>query len=116
MIKRTISDCRAVSDTRVMRSLTRACVQQAFKTSVDLRVCPNPNANLRVTRVLCSVRMAQFLLKNSPKRTLHGVARAIVKLNSLRSPSPIMVPGFTILHKNKSNSSIALVAIKCKFI
>ena len=102
-----------------MRSLTPACVQQAFENSVDLRVCPNPNANLRVTRVLCSVRMAQFLLKNSPKRTshlLHGVARAIVKLNSLRSPSPIMVPGFTILHKNKSSSSIALVAIKCKFI
>ena len=28
--------------------------------------------------------------KNSPKRTSHGVARAIVKLNSLRSPSSIM--------------------------
>ena len=43
---------------------------------------------------------ARFLLckdgaicaKNSPKRTSHGEARAIVKLNSLRSPSPIMAP------------------------
>ena len=30
--------------------------------------------------------------KNSPKRTSHGVARAIVKGTSLRSPSPIMSP------------------------
>ena len=30
--------------------------------------------------------------KNSPKRTSHGVARAIVKGTSLRSPSPIMAP------------------------
>ena len=30
---------------------------------MDLRVCPNPNANLRVMRVFCSVRMAQFVLK-----------------------------------------------------
>ena len=32
--------------------------------------------------------------ENSPKRTSRGVARAIVKLNSLRSPSPIMTPDF----------------------
>ena len=30
--------------------------------------------------------------KNSPKRTSHGVARAIVKGTSLRSLSPIMAP------------------------
>ena len=33
--------------------------------------------------------------KNSPNHTSHGVARAIVKLNSLRSPSPIMTPDKT---------------------
>ena len=41
---------------------------------------------------------ARFLLckdgaicaKNSPKGTSHGEARATIKLNSLRSPSPIM--------------------------
>ena len=31
--------------------------------------------------------------KNSPKRTSHGVARAIVKGTSLRSPFPIMASG-----------------------
>ena len=29
---------------------------QAYENAVDLRVCPNPNANLRVTRVFCSVK------------------------------------------------------------
>ena len=32
--------------------------------------------------------------KNSPKRTSYGVARTIVKGTSLRSPSPIMAPGY----------------------
>ena len=36
---------------------------QVFENAVDLRICPNPNANLRVTGVFCSVRMAQFVLK-----------------------------------------------------
>ena len=31
-------------------------------------------------------------VKNSPKRTSHGVARVIVKGTSLRSPCPIMAP------------------------
>ena len=35
--------------------------------------------------------------KNSPKRTSHGVARAIVKGTSLRSPSPIMAPVVTCI-------------------
>ena len=49
-------------------------------------------SKLRITRVFCSVRMAEFVLKlgNSPKRTSHGVARDIIKLNSLRSPSPFL--------------------------
>ena len=56
----------------------------AFENSVDLRVCPNPNANLRVTLVFCPVRMAQFVLKIA-RNVLHmGVARAIVKGTSLR--------------------------------
>lgn len=37
-------------------------------------------------------RMAQFVLKNSPKRTQRRVAHAIIKVSSLRSPFPIMAP------------------------
>ena len=59
---------------------------------MDLRVCPNPNANLSVTRVFCSVKDGTISTKNSPKRTSHGVARAIVKGTSMRSPSPITAP------------------------
>ena len=65
---------------------------QAFENSVDLRVCPNPNANLRVTRVFGSVRMAQFVLK---------IARN-VKGTSLRSPSPIMASDVTYRRPTKS--------------
>ena len=36
---------------------------------MDLRVCPNPNANLSVTRVYCSVKDGAICAKNSPKRT-----------------------------------------------
>ena len=65
---------------------------QAFENSVDLRVCPNPNANLRVNARVLFCKDGAICAKNSPKRTSHGVARAIVKGTSLRSPSPIMAP------------------------
>ena len=49
------------------------------------------------TQFACNARFlfckdGAICAKNSPKRTTHGVARAIVKLNSLWSPSPIMAP------------------------
>ena len=60
---------------------------------MDLRVSPNPNANLRVTRVFLFCKVGAICAKNSPKRTPHGVARAIVKGTSLRSTSAIRAPG-----------------------
>ena len=57
---------------------------------MDLRVCPDPNANLLVTRVFLFCKDGAICAKNSPEHTSHGVARAIVKGTSLRSPSPIM--------------------------
>ena len=72
---------------------------QEFENSVDLRVCPNPNTNLRVTRVFSFCKDGAICAKNSPKRTSHGVARAIVKGTSLRSPSPIMAPGITNVYE-----------------
>ena len=74
---------------------------KAFENAVDLRVCPNPNANLRVTRVFLFCTDRAICAKNRPKRTSHGVARAIVKGTSLQAPSPIMAPGFT--HKLLNN-------------
>ena len=65
---------------------------QAFENSVDLRVCPNPNVNLRVNARFLFCKDGAICAKNSPKRTSHGVARAIVKGTSFRSPSPIMAP------------------------
>ena len=44
--------------------------------------------------------------KNIPKRNSQGVARAIVKLNSLRFPSPIMAPGFIQHEKSHKNIMI----------
>ena len=41
--------------------------------------------------------------KSSPKRTSHGVARAIVKGTSLRSPSPIMAPVITYFASSLTN-------------
>ena len=41
--------------------------------------------------------------KNSPNRTSHGVARAIVKGTSLRSPSPITAHGFCTIKHNFSH-------------
>ena len=44
----------------------------------------------RNARFFC--KYGAICAKNSPKRTSHGVARAIVKGTSLRSPFPIMAP------------------------
>ena len=43
--------------------------------------------------------------KNSPKRTSHGAARATVKLNSLRSPSPIMASDIELLVNARVDAS-----------
>ena len=58
-------------------------------------MCPNPNANYLVA---CNARFlfckdGAICAKNNQKHTSHGVACAIVKGTSLRSPSPIMAPG-----------------------
>ena len=64
---------------------------------------------------------ARFLLykdgvicaKNSPKRTSHGVARAIVKGTSLRSPSSIMgTNGTTIKKIHIFNEQSILIHVK----
>ena len=49
---------------------------------------PNPNANLRVTRVFCSVGMAQFVLKIAKTYFTWGSAR----YSEGYASSPIMAP------------------------
>ena len=50
---------------------------QAFENAVELRVCSNPNANLRVVRDFLFCKDGAICAKNSPKRISHGVARAV---------------------------------------
>ena len=52
---------------------------------------------VQIQTQICSIRMAQFVLKTARKHTSHVVARVIVKLNSLRFLSPIMAPGKNII-------------------
>ena len=68
---------------------------QAFENSLDLRASLSKSKR----KFACNARFlfckdGEICAKNSPKRISHGVACAIVKLNSLRSPSPIIAPDF----------------------
>ena len=67
---------------------------QAFEIAVYLRAqFFKSKRKFACNARFLSCKDGAICAKNSPKRTSHGVARAIVKGTSLRSPSPIMAPG-----------------------